>query len=111
MGKYIDASISNRVADVFKRYTISTVLIKSSGRPECVRVQTIPDYSFRNGVIYFLGTDEQTAQIVKDALRELHSVAVKITTTSWAGSDPCDVHVTDRYGTKEYAQFTCSKYI
>jgi HAD superfamily hydrolase (TIGR01484 family) len=101
--KLVDAKTSNQVVTIFKQYAKSEELVKSSGRPERLGVQTIGDYSFENRVIYLLGTSEETAQTVKDVLAQVSSVAVNITTPSWAGPDLFDVHVTDKHRTKEYA--------
>jgi HAD superfamily hydrolase (TIGR01484 family) len=101
--KHIDAETSNQVAAVFKKYAGSTELIKSSGKSERLSLDAVDDYSFENRVIYMLGTSERTAHLVKDALSNLDTVAVNITTSSWAGARLFDVHVTNIYGTKKYA--------
>jgi Cof subfamily protein (haloacid dehalogenase superfamily) len=101
--KTLSADASAEVVKLFKRYSKSSELIKSSGEPERIRVSDADGYAIENRVIYLLGTDKETAQKVKVVVDALPSVAANITTPSWAGNDLYDVHVTSELATKKYA--------
>jgi HAD superfamily hydrolase (TIGR01484 family) len=101
--KSLDAKTSADVAMVFKQYAKSQELIKSSAMPERILVKDAAVYALENRVIYLLGTNRETALLVKKRLDKLIGVAANITTPSWAGDDLYDVHVTNEFGTKEYA--------
>lgn len=101
--RFISADMSMQIVDIFRQYSPSTALVKSSGRADRLAIGEVGDYAFENRVIYLLGIARDEAEGVQVVLNKLPRVTATLTTPSWAGSGLYDVHVTHEYGTKRHA--------
>lgn len=99
----LDEAASNKVLSVFKKLATDKATVKSTSNNSRLPLDQITDMTGSNRIIYLLGVDAATAEMVVHAINMTNFAVAHKTTPSWYGADFTDVHVTHPLGTKEQA--------
>ncbi|HEY4963278.1 MAG TPA: HAD family hydrolase [Candidatus Saccharimonadales bacterium] len=99
----LDEMASSAILSIFKRLATDNVYIKSTSDKSRLPLAQVTNVTGSNRIIYLLGVDAQTAELVVNEVNNTGFAVAHKTTPSWYGPQLTDVHVTNPDGTKEHA--------